>query len=309
MNNSKSPLRMATGVLSVALLLGLTACGNGNGDDADTDPNDDADGADTETETNGDDTDGDEADGEDTDAAEGLEDTYTVATDSSFVPFEFEQDGEHVGFDMDIIQAIADEVGFEIELDVTNFDGIIPGLQTGAFDIAIAGITITEERAESVDFTDPYYQSGTRIAVQSGNEDIQEMEDLAGQTVASRLGSAPLDYLAENVPDAETQPFEQLDQMYLAVEGGSADALLYDAPNVEYYITTSESSNLEIVGPLYEAQEYGIAVSQGNEELVSAMNEALAGLLEDGTYADIHEEWFGEVPDWIDDLAEMGQGS
>lgn len=268
----------------MALLLGLTACGNG-----DENGNGDA-----------------GANGDVDESA--IEDTYTVATDSSFVPFEFEEDGEHVGFDMDIIQAIADEVGFEIELDVTNFDGIIPGLQTGAFDIAIAGMTITEERAESVDFTDPYYQSGTRIAVQEGTDDIEEVEDLAGKTVASRLGSAPLDYLAENVPDAETQPFEQLDQMYLAVEGGNADALLYDAPNVEYYLSTSDT-DLEIVGPLYEAQEYGIAVSQGNEDLVSAMNEALAGLIEDGTYAEIHEEWFGEVPDWIDSLAEMGQGS
>lgn len=285
MKNRKFPFSTATGFASVALLLGLTACGNG-----DDGGNGDA-GAEGEVDESN------------------IEDTYTVATDSSFVPFEFEQDGEHVGFDMDIIQAIADEVGFEIELDVTNFDGIIPGLQTGAFDIAIAGITITEERAESVDFTDPYYQSGTRIAVQEGNDDIEELEDLADQTVAARLGSAPLDYLAENVPDAETQPYEQLDQMYLAVEGGSADALLYDAPNVEYYISTNEDTNLEIVGPLYEAQEYGIAVSQGNEDLVSAMNEALAGLIEDGTYAEIHEEWFGEVPDWIDSLAEMGQGS
>lgn len=270
-----------TGFASIALLLAVTACGNG--DDGDSGEDGTAEGAD-------------------------LEETYTVATDSSFVPFEFEEDGEHVGFDMDIVQAIADEVGFEIELDVTNFDGIIPGLQTGAFDIAIAGITITEERAENVDFTDPYYQSGIRIAVPQDNEDIEEMEDLAGKTVASRLGSAPLDYLDENVPDAETQPFEQLDQMYLAVEGGNADALLYDAPNVEYYLSTTDT-NMEVVGPLYEAQEYGIAISQGNEELVSAMNEALAGLIEDGTYAEIHEEWFGEVPDWIDSLADMGQGS
>lgn len=151
-----------------------------------------------------------------------LEDSYTVATDSSFVPFEFEQDGEHVGFDMDIVNAIADEVGFDVNLEVTNFDGIIPGLQTGSFDIAIAGITITDERKNAVDFTDPYYKSGTRIAVPESNDTVEAIEDLGGLTVASRLGSAPLDYLAENVPDAEALPFEQLDQMYLAVEGGSA---------------------------------------------------------------------------------------
>lgn len=243
------------------------------------------------------------------DAASGLEDSYTVATDSSFVPFEFEEDGEHVGFDMDIVNGIAEEVGFDVELEVTNFDGIIPGLQTGTFDIAIAGITITEERQETVDFTDPYYKSGTRIAVPEDNTDIEGMEDLEGKTVASRLGSAPLDYLAENVPTAETMPFEQLDQMYLAVEGDTADALLYDAPNVEYYIKTTEDSNLKVVGDLYEAQEYGIAVSKDNEALVSAMNDALATMIEDGRYAEIYESWFGEEPEWLEELAAMGTSS
>lgn len=231
-----------------------------------------------------------------------LEDSYTLATDSSFVPFEFEEDGEHVGFDMDIINAIADEAGFDIDLEVTNFDGIIPGLQTGSFDIAIAGITILDERKEAVDFTDPYYQSGIRIAVPGDNDEVESIDDLAGLTVASRLGSAPLDYLAENAPEAEALPFEQLDQMYLAVEGGSADALLYDAPNIEYYIDTT-NTDLKVVGDLYEAQQYGIAVTKGNENLVAAMNDALATIIENGTYAEIYEEWFGEQPPWLDELS------
>lgn len=234
-----------------------------------------------------------------------LESTYTVATDSSFVPFEFSENGEHVGFDIDIINAIADKVGFEIDLQVTNFDGIIPGLQTGSFDIAIAGITITDERKGAVDFTDPYYRSGTRIGVPIDNTDINSLEDLDGKTVASRLGSAPLDYINENVPGANAQPFEQLDQMYLAVEGGSADAVFYDAPNLEYYISTTGEGKLKAVGELYEAQFYGIAVSKGNEDLLVAMNEALRELIEDGTYAETYEKWFGEAPEWTDDLLEQ----
>ena len=239
----------------------------------------------------------------DNEAGGNLEASYTVATDSGFVPFEFEQDGEHVGFDMDIIQAIADEVGFEIDLQVTNFDGIIPGLQTGSFDIAIAGITITEERQGTVDFTSPYYQSGIRIGVPIDNEDINSIEDLAGKNVAVRLGSAPLDYITEHVPEANTLPFEQLDQAYLAVEGGSADAIFYDAPNVEYYISTAGEGKLKLAGELYEAQNYGIAVAKGNEDLVAAMNEALATIIEDGRYTEIYETWFGEAPEWLDDLA------
>ena len=232
-----------------------------------------------------------------------LKSSYTVATDSSFVPFEFDQDGEHVGFDIDIVNAIADEVGFDINLETTNFDGIIPGLQTGTFDIAIAGITITDDRKKTVDFTDPYYKSGIKVGVPVDNTDIKGVEDLAGKTVASRLGSAPLDYIKDNIPDANPLPFEQLDQVYLAVEGGTADAVLYDAPNVEYYASTAGEGKLKVVGDLLEAQYYGIAVSKGNEELVEAMNTALASIIENGAYAEIFAKWFGEEPSWLDELA------
>ena len=277
MQFTKRPFTAVAAVAAIALSAGLVGCSS-NGGDAAPDA------------------------GEDT-AGGGIAESYTVATDSSFVPFEFEQDGEHVGFDIDIVNAIADEVGFEIDLEVTNFDGIIPGLQTGTFDIAIAGITITDERKEAVDFTSPYYKSGIRVGVPVDNTDITSIDDLEGKTVASRLGSAPLDYINENVPSAEALPFEQLDQMYLAVEGGTADALLYDAPNVEYYISTTGEGKLKAVGDLLEAQDYGLAVSKGNDELVTAMNDALAKIIEDGTYAEIYDEWFGGEVEWLDELA------
>lgn len=231
-----------------------------------------------------------------------LADSYTVVTDNSFVPFAFDDGGTHVGFDVDLMTAIADEVGFEVSWETTNFDGIIPGLQTGAFDLAIAGITITDERKKTVDFSDPYYRSGILVGVPVDNTSIGGIDDLAGLTVASRLGSAPLDYLAEHVPTANPLPFEQLDQAYLAVEGGSADAVLYDAPNVEYYVSTGGAGKLKTVGELLEAQSYGIAAPQGNEALLSAVNTALATLIEDGRYTKIYEEWFGTEPPWLEEL-------
>lgn len=267
-------------IAAPALLAGLVACGNG--DDG-----------------------GDGDDGDAPDAAS-LEDSYVVASDTSFVPFEFEEDGEYVGFDIDIINAIADEVGFEVELATTNFDGIIPGLQTGSFDIAIAGITITEERGEAVDFTNPYYKSGLRIGVPLDDDEIESIDDLEGRTIATRLGSTSADYIEKNIEGAEPKQYEQLDQVYLAVESGDADAVLYDAPNVEYYILTAGEDKLEVVGELIEAQDYGIAVSKGNEDLVAAMDEALAGMIEDGTYSEIFEEWFGSEPEWLDELAASG---
>ena len=207
-----------------------------------------------------------------------LQDSYVVVSDTSFVPFEFYEDGEYVGFDIDLINAVADEVGFEIEMETTNFDGIIPGLQTGSFDIAIAGISIREDRKESVDFSDPYYESGLSIGVHIDNDDIHDIDDLEGKTIATRLGSTSADYIEENIEDAEANQYEQLDQAYLAVENGSVDAILYDAPNVAYYIQTHGEDSLKMVGDLYQAENYGIAISKGQEELVDAINDALSTL-------------------------------
>lgn len=226
-----------------------------------------------------------------------LNDAYTIVSDNSFVPFEFVEDGELVGFDIELITAIAEEVGFEIEggeIETTNFDGIIPGLQTGQFEIAIAGMSITEDRAEVIDFADPYYESGIAIAVPVDNDDINGLEDLDGKTVATRLGTTSGAYLREHVPGAVINEYEQMDQVYLAVENGSADAVMYDLPNIEYYISTTGEGSMKVVGDLYQAEDYGIAITPGNEDLVAAINDALATLRDNGTYDEIYDKWFGD---------------
>lgn len=272
MINSNWNWRIAATSGAAILALGLAACGGGSGS----------------------------ADGGDDSA---LQDSYVVASDTSFVPFAFEEDGEYVGFDMDIINTLADRVGFEIDLETTNFDGIIPGLQTGSFDIAIAGIGITDERAEVIDYTSPYYMSGLRMAVPIDNDEIENVEDLEGRTIATRLGSTSAAFIEENIEGATANTYEQLDQAYLSVEGGGSDAILYDAPNVEYYVETAGADSLKVTGDLFEAENYGIAVSKGNEDLVEALDDALAEIIDDGTYAEIHSEWFGSEPEWLDDLA------
>lgn len=256
-----------TSIAAVAVLaLGLSACGNGG-----------------DTGANG-------------DGERNLEDKYTVVTDTSYVPFEFQQDGELVGFDIDLINAIADEAGFELEFQNSNFDGIIPGLQTNSYDLAIAGIGITEERAQSIDYSDPYYQAGLITAVREDNTDINSVEDLDGKTVSTRMGSTSQQYLEENFPDAEIQPYEQLEQVYLAVENGRADATLYDEPNIAYYIET-QGDSLKMVGEAVDAVDFGIAFPKGSDDLREAVNEALATLKEDGTYDEIHSKWFGAAPE------------
>src|SRR5690606_15989164 len=115
--------------------------------------------------------------------------TLKVVTDPSFVPFEMmdQKTGEMIGFDMEIIAEVAERAGFDYELQTMDFNGIIPALQTGNVDIAIAGITITEEREQIVDFSDPYYDSGLRILVREGNDKVKTLDDLEGKKIGTKI--------------------------------------------------------------------------------------------------------------------------
>lgn len=221
--------------------------------------------------------------------------TLDVVTDPSFVPFEMmdQESGEMVGFDMDIINEVAERAGFEINMRTMDFNGIIPAVQTGNVDIAIAGITITDERAKIVDFSSPYYDSGLRLLVNANDDSIDSIEDLEGKTVATKIGSTSFDYLQENLGDsAEITPYPGSSDMYMALLGGSADAVFYDAPNVGYFSQTQGKGRAKTVGELYEGQQYGIVLVKGSE-WVEPVNEALAAMKEDGTYDEIHAKWFG----------------
>ncbi|MFC7321796.1 glutamine ABC transporter substrate-binding protein [Halobacillus campisalis] len=220
--------------------------------------------------------------------------TYTVATDNNFVPFEFldEETGEMTGFDMDLIRAIAEEAGFEVEIESMKFDGVVTGMQQGKYDIGIAGMTITDERAETIDFSDPYYDAGLMLAVHADNTDIESEDDLAGKVVATRSGTTSETYLQDNHPDAEVETFPGIVEAYMDLEAGRVDAVMYDVPNVQYYVA-NDAENLKTVGDVLQGEQYGIAFPK-DSELVEDVNEALETLIDNGGYDDIYEEWFGE---------------
>ncbi|WP_281974777.1 glutamine ABC transporter substrate-binding protein [Halobacillus litoralis] len=220
--------------------------------------------------------------------------TYTVATDNNFVPFEFmnEETGEMEGFDIDLIKAIADEAGFNINIESMKFDGVVAGMQSGRYDIGIAGMTITDERKETIDFSDPYYDAGLMLAVSEDNEEIKSEEDLAGKKVGTRSGTTSESYITDNHPDAELVTFPGIVEAYMDLESGRLDAVMYDVPNVQYYVT-NDSNGLKTAGDILQGEQYGIAFPK-DSELVEDVNEALQTLIDNGTYDDIYEEWFGE---------------
>ncbi|WP_444685319.1 transporter substrate-binding domain-containing protein [Alkalicoccus luteus] len=232
--------------------------------------------------------------------------TYTVATDSNYVPFEFLNDetGEMEGFDIDLINAIAEEVGFEIDLEVVEFDGIVSGMGTGRYDIGIAGMTITEERAENFEFSRPYYSAGLILAVQPGEEEIQSIDDVDGLRVSTRAATTSQTYLEENT-DAEVVTFPDIVNAYQDLQAGRVDAAIYDLPNVLYYIETEGVGEMETVGDTLTGEQYGIAFPEGSE-LREDVDAALETLMEDGTYAEIYEEWFGQEPN-LDQLADTAE--
>ncbi|MBM7095422.1 glutamine ABC transporter substrate-binding protein [Bacillus sp. H-16] len=240
----------------------------------------------------------DETGGDEAGEAEAEEDRpeYTVATDTNYVPFEFlnTETGEMEGFDIDLIHAIADRVGFDINLETVEFDGIVSGMGTGRYDIGIAGMTITEERAENFDFSDPYYDAGLILAVRADEEEIQSVDDVDGRPVATRAATTSYDYLEENT-DAQIQTFPDIVNAYQDLTAGRVDAVIYDLPNVLYYIETEALGDMKTVGDTLTGEQYGIAFPSGSE-LTEQVNEALAEMMEDGSYGDIYEEWFGERP-------------
>lgn len=226
-------------------------------------------------------------------------DTLRVVTDPSFVPFEMmdQESGEMIGFDMEIIAEVAKRAGFDYELQTMDFNGIIPALQTGNVDIAIAGITITEEREQIVDFSDPYYDSGLRIMVRESNDEVAEIGDLEGMKIGTKIGSTSYDYLVGNLEQNDgVTPYPGSSDMYMALMSRAVDAVFYDAPNVGYFARTRGEGRVKTVGPLYEGQQYGIALTNGSE-WVDEVNEALASIKEDGTYKAIYEKWFGPMPE------------
>ncbi|MDC0663615.1 transporter substrate-binding domain-containing protein [Marinobacter sp. SS21] len=225
--------------------------------------------------------------------------TLRVVTDPSFVPFEMmDQDtGEMIGFDMEILAEVAKRAGFDYALQTMDFNGIIPALQTGNVDIAIAGITITEEREQIVDFSDPYYDSGLRILVRESNDDVNELKDLEGAKIGTKIGSTSYDFLVSNLADNDgVTPYPGSSDMYMALMSRAVDAVFYDAPNVGYFARTRGEGRVKTIGPLYEGQQYGIALKQGSEWL-DKVNEALASIKADGTYKAIYEKWFGPMPE------------
>lgn len=222
--------------------------------------------------------------------------TLTVATDTNFPPFEFkDKDGKHTGFDVELWDAIAKKIGADYKLQPMDFNGIIPGLQTGQLDVGIAGMTIKPERAKVVDFSDGYYNAGLLILVRENENSIDSVEGLKGKVVATKLATTSADFVKEKANAKDVKLFPNNDAMFLELLSGGADAVVFDSPVIADFMRKAGKGRVKVVGPLYMGQSYGIAFPKGSE-LVAKVNAALKELRADGSYATLYRKWFGTDP-------------
>ncbi|MGO2053859.1 amino acid ABC transporter substrate-binding protein/permease [Glutamicibacter sp. 287] len=221
--------------------------------------------------------------------------TYVIGTDTTFAPFEFRQDGELTGIDMDLINTIAEEQGFNVEIRSLGFSAALQALSSNQVDGVIAGMSITDERKEIYDFSEPYFESGVQMAVDRDDETTKGYEDLEGETVVAKTGSEGETY-AKSIADEYGFTVKSLDQsatMYESVKSGSAVAVIDDYPVLAYGI--AQNNGLKTVTDKVPGGSYGFAVNKGeNTALLAAFNDGLAELKASGEYDKILNEYLAD---------------
>ncbi|MDD6735296.1 MAG: transporter substrate-binding domain-containing protein [Clostridiales bacterium] len=213
--------------------------------------------------------------------------TYVIYSDNSFAPFEYldSTTNTYVGVDMDILAAVAKDQGFAYEVKNEGFDAAMGAVQSGQADGMIAGMTITDERKKTFDFSDGYFQDG-QILVVAKDSKVASESDLSGQKVATKIGTMGTDY-AESIKAEvgfETVNYEDSPTMYTAIENGTNAACFEDRSVVEWAIK-NENLNLKTVGEVINPKEYGFAVKKGeNAELIKMFNDGLKNIKASGEY-------------------------
>ncbi|HOB15941.1 MAG TPA: basic amino acid ABC transporter substrate-binding protein [Defluviitoga sp.] len=220
--------------------------------------------------------------------------TYKVGTEASFPPFEYVEDGQFVGFDIDLIREIGKLKGFDVEVIDISFDSLIPSLTTGNIDIIAAGMTITEERQKVVDFTIPYYSGDQSIIVRRDSDfDITVL--FGNHKIGVQTGTTGDLWVTEHLVDKNILPKKNIvryDTFNFAVRdliNKNIDAIVLDSPVAERFTKTDP---VKIVGIIKTEESYGMAVKKGNKELLNLLNEGILELQKSGKFDELIEKYF-----------------
>jgi len=231
--------------------------------------------------------------GGETSSESGGGEPLSVGSDIPYPPFEQGKPGNYTGFDIELMEAIAEKMGRKAEFQDTSFETIFRDVAQGKFEAVISAATITEEREQAVDFSNPYYLSEQAVLVKEGS-DIKSLKDLDGKTVAAQQGTTGLELAKEELGGSEIRPYPEGPDAVNALKAGTVEGVIIDAPVAQNAV--EKSGGVEIAEKVPTEETYGIAVAQGETELLEEINKALKEVEQEGTYKTIYEKWFHLEP-------------
>lgn len=217
----------------------------------------------------------------------------TVGFCATWPPFEYRNDkAEIVGFDVDMAKELGKDLGLEVVFKDADWQGLVPSLQKGDYDILITCFAASEKRSETVAFTDSYYDLSSSIVVMKSNNTISEPEDLAGKIVGVQLGTADemaAEKLNKSLGFKELKKYKLPPDEFMDLQQGGIDAVIVGYPYAIHNI--KESGNFKIIGEPFDPQKIVMVVNSENQELLQAVNDSLARIKSDGTYDQLAEKW------------------
>ena len=224
---------------------------------------------------------------------------YVVGTDAAYAPFESQNDkGEIVGFDIDVVSAVAKKAGIEVKFVNTPWEGIFNNLAQGDRDLLVSAITITDERKQTMDFSAPYFDAQQLIAVKADSK-IAKFDDLKKLKVGVQTGTTGDEVVSKLIGKTSTavKRFESTPLALKELESGGVDAVVADNGVVIHYVANNTGAQFKTVADAsFTPEQYGLAVKKGNAELLEKINKGLADIKADGTYDKIYTQYFGAAP-------------
>lgn len=213
--------------------------------------------------------------------------TLVMATNAEFPPYEYYEGEEVIGIDVDIAKAVAEELGMELKIEDMAFDSVIPAVSSGKADIALAGLTVTDERKENLNFTDTYAKA-TQVIIVKEDSAIAGPDDLEGKKIGVQLGTTG-DLYASDIKDAEVEQYNKGFEAVQATMQGKIDAVIIDSEPAKEFV--AEAEGLKILDEAFTEEEYAIGIAKDNDELLEKVNKALKSLKESGKLDEIVAEY------------------
>ncbi len=248
----KNLKKIAAIILSAALVVALAACGSSKNSNSDS-----------------------------SNSSSDKAETLTMGTNASFPPYEYVDDnGKIVGIDAEIAQAIADKLGMKLEIKDMEFDSLIPAVKANSIDLVLAGMTVTDERKQSVNFSDSY-STGVQVVIVKENSEIKTVDDLKGKKIGVQAGTTGDSYCTTDFGEENVKQFSNGSLAVAALANGQVDCVVIDNEPAKNYVAAN--SGLKILDTEYVTEDYAIAISKDNDELLKKVNNALKELKDDGT--------------------------